>query len=136
MPTGVNILLDCVVSMKFSASDLGGGETYAGSITFKVDKVTVNQNIASSDHSTGQDEVEFHRKDKLGWEITVETKHGDATIFAALLANALGELIVTAPTGLGISSAKGLITALPVDFDKPSTMKFSLKSRGIKITWA
>lgn len=132
-----NLLLDCTCSLKTSANDLGGGETYASPVSFLADKISVTETTQSSDHSTGQDGVEFHRKNKSGWEASIETKHYSSALESAVRSNALGELIVTnSLTGLGISSAKGLIIQASTVFDKPSTFSFQLKSRGSAITWA
>lgn len=136
----VNILLDCVCSMTFSATDAGGGETYSGSVSFKADKVTVNESTSTADHSTAQDRVENHRVNKTGWEVTVETMLYPQTapstfsLLTSLRANDLGKLIVTC-TGAGVT-AQGVITGVEVDYAGPSTLRFSLKAHGTALSYA
>jgi hypothetical protein len=126
--------------MQFSAVDQGGGETYGGAISFKADKVSPKKSIATSDHSTAQDQWENHRVTKYGWEVTVETKLYAQTapstysLLAALQSNDLGKIVVTA-TGAGVI-ASGVITNVDVDYAGPSTLRFTLKSHGSAIVWA
>lgn len=135
MSAAANILIDCTCTMKFSATDLGtGSESFSGPISFKADKITVKESVTSADHSTNQDDVAFHRKNKTDWEIDVETKLYSSTLLAALRANALGEIIVTAPDGMGVDG-QGLIMGLDVDYAGPSTMKWSLKARGAALSY-
>ena len=132
--SAVNILLDCTCSMTFSATDQGGGETFGGAVSFLADRITVQENINSADHSTSQDRVENHRLTKVGWEMTVETKlypqtpPTTFTLLSSLRGNDLGFLTVTS-TGAGYSGP-GLIIGLEVDYAGPSTLKFTLRSHG------
>lgn len=130
-----NILTECTCSIKFSATDLGGGEVYSEVITFKADTVTVRESITTADHSTAQDQFEMHRMTKATWDVDVETKLYNSSLLAALRSNALAEIIVTAPTGLGVD-AKGIITGVEASYAGPSTMKFSLKCHGSAVTYA
>ena len=130
MATGVSLLLDCTISATFAAADAGGGETFANSTTFKVDKVGLKFNRSSADHSTGQDRVEFHRLTKEGWEATFETKLANATLLDRLYDNDLMKFTVSAATGIGFSNAEGLITGIEPEYAGPSTLKFSVKCRG------
>jgi hypothetical protein len=136
----VNILLDCSCSMQFAASDLGGGETYSGTVSFKADKISVKETASTSDHSTAQDRVENHRLTKFGWEITVETKLAPQTgpstfsLLTSLRSNDLGKLIVTC-AGAGVV-ASGVITDVSAEYAGPSTLKFTLKSHGTPLTYS
>lgn len=136
----VNILQDCTCSISFSANDVGGGETYSGAVSFKADKISVKETVSSADHSTGQDEVENHRKTKSSWEITVETKLYPQTppstyaLLTALRSNDLGKLTVTS-TGAGVVG-EGLIMGVNVDYAGPSTLQFSLKSHGVALSYS
>ncbi len=128
-----NILLDCVCSIAFSAADLGGGETYSGTRTFKADKVSVKQTMANADHSTGQDRVAHARFGKEDWEISIDTKLYDSTLLASLMNNDLASITVTAQSGRG-AFGFGLIVDRSWDYDKPSTMKFGIKAHGTGLT--
>jgi len=135
----VNILLDCICSMQFSATDQGGGENYSNTVSFKADKVSVKETATTSDHSTAQDRVENHRIGKFGWEITVETKLypqiGSSTysLLNGLRGNDLGKLTVTC-TGAGVIGS-GVITDVSVDYAGPSTLKFALKAHGAALQY-
>lgn len=131
-----NILLDCACSIKFAAADLGGGETFGSAISFKADKVSYNESRGHADHSTAQDAVENHRKTKAGFTITVETKLYLATLLAGLNTNDLAQLTITADTGKGLPATACLITGYEVDYDGPSTLKFTLAPRGAIPTFA
>lgn len=136
MPNGVNILLDCTITATFAAADLGGGETFTNSTTFKADKVSVKITTSTADHSTAQDTTEFHRITKRAWEVTVETKLADSVLFSRIGTNALATLSVTAATGLGLSGMVGVITSIEPEYSGPSTLKFTLKPRGSQPTIA
>lgn len=138
--SAVNILLDCVCAMTFSASDLGGGETYSGSVSFKADKITVKETMSTSDHSTAQDRITNNRINKVDWDITVETKLYPQTapstfsLLDALRSNDLGKLVVIS-TGAGVTG-EGIIGDVSVDYAGPSTLKFSLKAHGVALSYA
>lgn len=135
MAGAVNLLQECVVTMTFAQTDQGGGETYGGPITFKVDKIGVKDTIASSDHGTAQDAVGFERMDKNTWQLDIDTKLYDADLLAALKNNALGAMIVTSRTGTGVNAPAGLICDVDIEYANPSTMKFSLKNRGVPLQY-
>lgn len=132
----VNILLDCTCTAKFVAVDAGGGEDFSGAATtFKMDKVSLKVTKTSADHSTAQDDVEFHRKTKNSWEVSCETKLANATLLAALKSNELARFTVTALTGLGFT-VDALITDFEPEYAGPSTLKFTLKPRGVMPTFS
>lgn len=134
MAAGVNILLDCLCSMQFSPSDLGGGESYSGTQSFKADKVSVSETTSTTDHSTGQDVTENHRKVKESWEVTVDMKLYSAALLAAIRLNDLGSITITAPSGLGLL-AHGIFTNIPAEYAAPSTLKFTIKAHGDPIQY-
>jgi hypothetical protein len=125
----VSVLLDCTVSMTFSPTDLGGGEVYGSLRTFKVDKVSINENAGSSNHATAQDRTANNRHTGNDWEITCETKLYDPTLHGLLKNNDCGKMTVTAPTGLGCVGA-GIIVGLGWEYAGPSTIKWTIKAHG------
>jgi len=135
MAVGVNILQDCTVTATFSAADLGGGEVFSGSQSFKVDKISLKETESTADHSTAQDAVEFHRSNKGSWQCDIETKLHAPALLAAIRNNSLMTIIVTAPNGLGFT-AVGLITGRDFEYAGPSTMKWTLMPRGVRPTFA
>lgn len=136
----VNLLLDCVCSIKFSSTDSGGGESFGTALSFKADTVTVQETTQTSDHSTAQDRVENHRVTKTGWTITVETKLYPQTapstysLLSSLRSNDLAQMIVTS-TGAGVTGS-GVLTDIAVNYAGPSTLKFTLKSHGTPLTYS
>ncbi len=139
MAVAVNILLDCTFSVSFSATDNGGGETFAGGGTYKMDKVTYKYSKDTADHGTGQDEVEFHRKNKTKWEIVFETKliagaTSSTSLLYLLQTNELMCFVATALTGttLTLTTPGALIVDIDADYAGPSTLKVTVKSRGTK----
>jgi hypothetical protein len=125
----VSVLLDCTVSMRFSPTDLGGGESYGSLRTFKVDKVTINENAGKANHATAQDRTANNRHTGNDWEISFETKLYDPTLHALLKNNDCGQATVTAPTGLGCVG-EGIITGLSWEYAGPSTAKWSISAHG------
>lgn len=133
MPT-VNFLLDCACTLTPGGADDG---TYnAGSpVSFKADKVSWKRTRTVADHSTGQDKVEQNRLKKIGWVVTVETKLYSSSLLAALAGNELASLVVTAPTGFGLT-ATGVISNDGGDYDSPSTLTFELSCYGTDLAFA
>jgi len=137
--SALSLLIDCACSMRFSAFDAGGGETYGTAVSFKADKVAVKKSISTADHSTGQDAWENHRITKYGYEVTVETKlyaqtpPTTYTLLNGLQSNDLGWITVTS-TGAGFT-ARGVITSVEADYAGPSTLRFSLIAHGTAVTW-
>lgn len=131
----VNLLLDCTCTMGFAAADLGGGESYSGSYSFGADKVSLKESVQQADHSNGQELYEFARKTKQGFTVNVECKLDNSSLLAALRANDLGRITVTAPSGFSFV-ASGLILDIDYDYAGPSTMKFSLQCRGASPTFS
>jgi hypothetical protein len=121
--------------MTFSTTDAGGGETYSNSTSFKADKISWSRTQGSSNHATGQDDVAMHRKTGTDWEVTVETKFYNSALHALLMTKELGTLVVTAPSGFSMT-AVGLIIGPDGAYDKPSTIKFSLKAHGTDLAFA
>lgn len=137
--SALNILQDCICSIQFSPTDLGGGETYGSAISFKADKITAKKSISTADHSTAQDQWENHRITKYGFEITVETKlyaqtpPNTYTLLSSLEANDLAKITVTG-NGAGFT-ASGVIGNVDTDYAGPSTLRFSIKAHGAPLDW-
>lgn len=127
MPT-VNILKDCSCTMTFSASDAGGGETFASSTSFKADSVAIDVSRDAPDHSTGQDSHEQPRLKKVSGSTTIRTKLYEANLLTRCQANELGKLVVTAPTGYG-ATVEGIITKCSPTYDIPSEYEIVIKHR-------
>lgn len=134
--SATNILSECTCTILFSATDLGtGAETYTGSISFKADTISIDETQSNADHSTAQDQFVMSRSTKTDWTMTVNTKLYSAALLAALRSNALAKIVVSAPTGLGVTGP-GLITNIKVDYTAPSTLSFSIKCHGVGLVYA
>lgn len=132
-------LYDVQFSAAFAATDIGGGESYSGTVDFLVDKVSIKLNTETANHATAQDLVAAHRRKQRDWTITIETKLVD-TVFQSFANNECMNFTAAATTrggarsGVFISCPSGLIGDIDVVYDSPSTYKIEIHAHGDDVT--
>lgn len=137
MAIAVSILLECTCSIKAGGADSVTSPTWGSAVIFTADKVTCRRTVDEADHSGGQDAEEFPRFVKGRNEVTVECKFSNPDLIDLLQDNDVAQLtIANSRTGMGMDPLACLITGYEPEYAGPSTLRFTLKSRGQQITFS